>query len=96
MGLGTMRLAAGGGSRRRDGTHPPEALPLPLTVVLLVLLLVLLPADLHWFELDQADVVAAKQKLLGELAAEVPPQGVDSEEAQPGTPGQSGLTRHLR
>ena len=58
-----------------------------------------LPADLHWFELDQADVVAAKQKLLGELAAEVPPQGDgrESDEAQqPGTPGQSGLARHLR
>ena len=58
-----------------------------------------LPADLHWFEVDQADVVAAKQKLLGQLAAEVPPQGAgrENEEAQqPGTPGQSGLTRHLR
>lgn len=62
-------------------------------------------ADLRWFELDQPDVIAAKQQLLRELLAEVPgaagaSQGsgssLDDLPAEPGSPVESGLSRHLR
>ena len=64
-----------------------------------------LPADLHWFELDQPDVVAAKQALLKQAAAEVPPPlGEDGGASNPSTPGgappgspmTTALHRHLR
>lgn len=63
------------------------------------------PADLAWFELDQPDVVAAKQQLLRKLLAEVPGaaqssrgsgSGLDDLPAEPGSPVESGLSRHLR
>ena len=62
-------------------------------------------ADLCWYELDQPDVIAAKQQLLRELLAEVPgaagaSQGsgssLDDLPAEPGSPVESGLSRHLR
>lgn len=53
------------------------------------------PSDLHWFELDQPDVVEAKQRLLRQLAAEVPPGTADMADEPLASPG-SGLSRHLR
>lgn len=63
-------------------------------------------ADLRWFELDQPDVTAAKQQLLRKLLAEVPlvagangqgsASNLDDLPAVPGSPVESGLSRHLR
>ena len=62
-------------------------------------------ADLAWFELDQPDVIAAKQQLLHKLLAEVPGaagssrgsgSGLNDLPAEPGSPVESGLSRHLR
>ncbi|PSC68451.1 general transcription factor IIH subunit 2 [Micractinium conductrix] len=54
-----------------------------------------LPADLHWYELDQQDVVTAKEGLLKQLGAELPPSEASDEPPTPGTPVGSGLTKHL-
>ena len=53
-------------------------------------------ADLHWYELDQQDVVTAKEGLLKQLGAELPPSEASDEPPTPGTPVGSGLTKHLR
>ncbi|KAI3429344.1 hypothetical protein D9Q98_005439 [Chlorella vulgaris] len=60
-----------------------------------------LPADLHWFELDQADVVEAKQEVLKSLAAEVPVGGSAAGELEEPLPAmspkyaESGLERAI-
>lgn len=52
-------------------TKPPSCLALPSWPSMTTCIPPSPSADLHWFEVDRADVVQAKRKLLTQLAAEV-------------------------